>query len=132
MDVIGCDAVDVGTLAGSRRIGPNTPVHVPPYLGERPAGLSSIEERGRWFFQAPGIPVPADREGTGRLGRAGAGGRPRPGLRALSATPQSDWTWGRWFLDSRARAPRSQLGVSLLGLIHRLNRNFVIREIVCA
>ncbi|MFJ8106265.1 hypothetical protein [Streptomyces sp. NPDC096132] len=61
LDAIGYDAVDIGTLADSRRIGPNTPLHVQPYLGAWPDGLSSAEERGRWFFQAPGVPVPASR-----------------------------------------------------------------------
>ncbi|MFE2424365.1 NADPH-dependent F420 reductase [Streptomyces hokutonensis] len=60
LDAIGYDAVDIGTLADSWCIGPNTPIHVQPYLGERPPGLSSAEERARWFFQAPGNPVPAD------------------------------------------------------------------------
>ncbi|MFC4498109.1 MULTISPECIES: NADPH-dependent F420 reductase [Streptomyces] len=61
LDVIGYDAVDLGTLADSWRIGPNTPIHVQPYLGAWPEGLSTAEERGRWFFQAPGVPVPAAR-----------------------------------------------------------------------
>ncbi|MGW2332179.1 NADPH-dependent F420 reductase [Streptomyces sp. NPDC001700] len=61
LDAIGYDAVDAGTLAESWRVGPNTPIHVQPYLGAWPEGLSSAEERGRWFFQAPGVPVPAAR-----------------------------------------------------------------------
>ncbi|MEU9455166.1 NAD(P)-binding domain-containing protein [Streptomyces sp. NPDC048277] len=61
LDAIGYDAVDLGTLSDSWRIGPNTPIHVQPYLGAWPEGLSTDEERGRWFFQTPGVPVPAAR-----------------------------------------------------------------------
>ncbi|WP_416978376.1 NADPH-dependent F420 reductase [Streptomyces sp. T028] len=61
LDTIGYDAADIGTLADSWRIGPNTPVHVQPYLGSWPEGLTDAEERGRWFFRAPGAPVPAAR-----------------------------------------------------------------------
>ncbi|WP_416972660.1 NADPH-dependent F420 reductase [Streptomyces sp. 4F14] len=61
LDAIGYDAVDLGTLADSWRIGPNTPLHVQPYLGPRPQNLTTHEERGTWFFQTPGVPVPAPR-----------------------------------------------------------------------
>ncbi|XUL86019.1 NADPH-dependent F420 reductase [Streptomyces galilaeus] len=61
LDAIGYDAVDLGNLADSWRIGPNTPIHVHPYLGDWPEGLNTAEERGRWFFQAPGVPVPGAR-----------------------------------------------------------------------
>jgi 8-hydroxy-5-deazaflavin:NADPH oxidoreductase len=61
LDRLGYDAVDTGTLADSWRIGPNTPIHVQPYLPAWPEGLNTAEERGRWFFQTPGIPVPAAR-----------------------------------------------------------------------
>ncbi|MGH1555361.1 hypothetical protein ACRAWF_36585 [Streptomyces sp. L7] len=60
LDTIGYDAVDLGNLADSWRIGPNTPIHVHPYLGDRPEGLNTAEERGRWFLQvAPESPCPA-------------------------------------------------------------------------
>ncbi|NGO06751.1 NADPH-dependent F420 reductase [Streptomyces sp. HC44] len=60
LDVLGYDAVDIGTLADSWRSEPGTPVYVQPYLAERPKGLSQ-EEAGRWFFETPGVPVPATR-----------------------------------------------------------------------
>lgn len=60
LDVLGYDAVDIGTLADSWRSEPGTPVYVEPYLAERPAGLGQ-EEVGRWFFETPGVPVPAAR-----------------------------------------------------------------------
>ncbi|MDH6441137.1 putative dinucleotide-binding enzyme [Streptomyces sp. SAI-144] len=58
LDVLGYDAVDIGTLADSRFSQPGTPVHVQPYMGERPEGLGQ-EDAQRWFFETPGIPVPA-------------------------------------------------------------------------
>ena len=60
LDVLGYDAVDIGTLADSWRSEPGTPVYVQPYLPAQPAGLDP-EEVQRWFFEAPGVPVPADR-----------------------------------------------------------------------
>jgi predicted dinucleotide-binding enzyme len=60
LDRLGYDAVDVGALAESWRSEPGTPVYVQPYLAERPGGLSE-EEAGRWFFETPGVPVPAGR-----------------------------------------------------------------------
>ncbi|MBD9724481.1 NAD(P)-binding domain-containing protein [Streptomyces caniscabiei] len=60
LDVLGYDTVDIGTLADSWRSEPGTPVHVQPYLAERPAGLGQEEAR-RWFFETPGVPVPAAR-----------------------------------------------------------------------
>ncbi|TQE26581.1 oxidoreductase [Streptomyces ipomoeae] len=60
LDVLGYDAVDLGTLADSWRSEPGTPVYVQPYLAERPAGLSQ-EEAGRWFFETPGVPLPVTR-----------------------------------------------------------------------
>jgi predicted dinucleotide-binding enzyme len=58
LDRLGYDAVDIGTLTNSWRSEPGTPVYVQPYLAERPGGLSG-EELGRWFFETPGLPVPA-------------------------------------------------------------------------
>ncbi|GAA2471662.1 NADPH-dependent F420 reductase [Streptomyces longisporus] len=60
LDALGYDAVDIGTLADSWRTQPGTPVYVQPYMGERPEGLSQ-EEGQRWFFETPGVPVPAAR-----------------------------------------------------------------------
>jgi predicted dinucleotide-binding enzyme len=60
LDALGYDAVDIGTLADGWRSEPGTPVYVQPYLPTRPSGLSD-EEAYRWFFEVPGIPVPADR-----------------------------------------------------------------------
>ncbi|MCT9113545.1 NADPH-dependent F420 reductase [Streptomyces mirabilis] len=60
LDVLGYDAVDIGTLADSWRCEPGTPVYVWPYLGDRPEGITK-EEAQRWFQEAPGEPVSADR-----------------------------------------------------------------------
>ncbi|MGW1023783.1 NADPH-dependent F420 reductase [Streptomyces sp. NPDC002577] len=75
LDALGYDAVDIGTLADSWRSAPGTPVYVLPYMAERPAGLSQ-EEAGRWFFETPGVPVPAARvkELTDAAVRGPAGG----------------------------------------------------------
>ncbi|UUU23628.1 NADPH-dependent F420 reductase [Streptomyces sp. DSM 40750] len=60
LDALGYDTVDLGTLADSWRSEPGTPVYVQPYMARRPTGLSQ-EEAGRWFFETPGVPVPAAR-----------------------------------------------------------------------
>jgi predicted dinucleotide-binding enzyme len=60
LDALGYDVVDIGTLADSWRSEPGTPVYVQPYLPARPEGISQEEAR-RWFFETPGIPVPAAR-----------------------------------------------------------------------
>ncbi|MEU6198229.1 NADPH-dependent F420 reductase [Streptomyces sp. NPDC047061] len=60
LDLLGYDAVDIGTLADSWRSEPGTPVYVQPYLAQRPDGLSQ-EEAQRWFFETPGVPVSASR-----------------------------------------------------------------------
>ncbi|MEU9330765.1 hypothetical protein AB0D91_44725 [Streptomyces canus] len=60
LDALGYDAVDIGTLADSWRSEPGTPVCVQPYLPALPEGLTD-EEMGRWFFEVPGVPVPADK-----------------------------------------------------------------------
>jgi hypothetical protein len=60
-DVLGYDAVDIGTLAASWRSEPNTPVYVQPYLGEAPA--LSVEAFFRWTLQTPGIVVSAAQVG---------------------------------------------------------------------
>jgi predicted dinucleotide-binding enzyme len=58
LDVLGYDAVDIGTLAASWRSEPNTSVYVEPYLGELPA--LDVEAFLQWTFQTPGIAVSAD------------------------------------------------------------------------
>ncbi|UUU32455.1 NAD(P)-binding domain-containing protein [Streptomyces sp. CA-210063] len=75
LDALGYDAVDIGPLSDSWRSEPGTPVYVEPYLAARPAGLSQ-EEAGRWFFETPGVPVPAARvrELTDTAVRGEAGG----------------------------------------------------------
>ncbi|WP_345432591.1 NADPH-dependent F420 reductase [Actinoallomurus vinaceus] len=75
LDALGYDAVDIGVLADSWRSEPGTPVYVTPYMAERPAGMSR-EEAQRWFFETPGVPVPADRVGelTDTAVRGPAGG----------------------------------------------------------
>ncbi|MFE7839364.1 NADPH-dependent F420 reductase [Streptomyces sp. NPDC057474] len=75
LDALGYDAVDIGPLADSWRSEPGTPVYVQPYMAERPAGLGQ-EEAGRWFFETPGVPVPAARvrELTDSAVRGDAGG----------------------------------------------------------
>ncbi len=59
LDVLGYDAVDVGTLADSWRSEPDTPVYIQPYLGEIPA--MGVEAFLRWTYRTPGIVVPAAR-----------------------------------------------------------------------
>ncbi|MEV4575472.1 NAD(P)-binding domain-containing protein [Nonomuraea jabiensis] len=61
LDVLGHDAVDIGTLADSWRSEPNTPVYIQPYLGELPA--MSVADFLRWTLGSPGIAVPAAQVG---------------------------------------------------------------------
>ncbi|MGW3957972.1 NADPH-dependent F420 reductase [Streptomyces sp. NPDC004752] len=74
LDVLGYDAVDIGTLAESWRSEPGMPVYTRPYLGAEPAGLSP-EEYFPWFLRNPGRHVPAARitelTATAVRGRAG-------------------------------------------------------------
>jgi 8-hydroxy-5-deazaflavin:NADPH oxidoreductase len=60
LDLLGYDAVDIGTLADSWRSEPGTPVYCKPYFGEVPKDVS-LDKTMEWIFQAPGVPVPADR-----------------------------------------------------------------------
>ncbi|WP_328634815.1 NADPH-dependent F420 reductase [Streptomyces sp. NBC_00356] len=60
LDLLGFDAVDLGSLAESWRSEPNTPLYAVAYTGQPPAGLS-IPDAVAWFQNAPGIPIPAAR-----------------------------------------------------------------------
>ncbi|WP_121745147.1 NAD(P)-binding domain-containing protein [Streptomyces sp. E2N166] len=60
LDVLGFDAVDLGTLADSWRSEPNTPLYAIPYVGQPPSGLTTMEFVS-WVQQAPGVPVPVAR-----------------------------------------------------------------------
>jgi 8-hydroxy-5-deazaflavin:NADPH oxidoreductase len=76
LDVLGWDAVDIGTLAESWRSEPGTPVYVQPYFPHQaPEGIGG-EEAFRWFLETPGVPVPAERvrELTADVVRGSAGG----------------------------------------------------------
>ena len=61
LDVLGYDAVDIGTLADSWRSEPGTPVYVQPYFPAQPPEGVSREEAYRWFLETAGVPVPAGR-----------------------------------------------------------------------
>jgi predicted dinucleotide-binding enzyme len=58
LDVLGFDAVDLGTLAESWRSEPNTPLYAFPYVGRPPSGLA-VPDLVAWVQAAPGVPVPA-------------------------------------------------------------------------
>ncbi|MFI5682208.1 oxidoreductase, partial [Streptomyces cellulosae] len=75
LDILGYDAVDIGTLADSWRSEPGTPVYCKPYYGEVPKGMSG-DKTMEWIFQTPGVPIPADRvrELTATVVRGPAGG----------------------------------------------------------
>lgn len=60
LDVLGFDAVDLGTLADSWRSEPGTPLYAVPYVGRPPSGLAR-DDLVAWVQQAPGVPVPAAR-----------------------------------------------------------------------
>ncbi|WP_433519099.1 NADPH-dependent F420 reductase [Nonomuraea sp. CA-143628] len=61
LDALGYDTVDSGSLADSWRVEPGTPVYVQPYFpGQAPEGVGQ-DEAFRWFFETPGVPVPAAR-----------------------------------------------------------------------
>ncbi|MEU0075995.1 NAD(P)-binding domain-containing protein [Streptomyces sp. NPDC006332] len=60
LDILGYDAVDIGSLADSWRSAPNTPLYGQPYTPAQPEGMS-LEEAMRWYFETPGPSVPADR-----------------------------------------------------------------------
>lgn len=75
LDILGYDAVDIGTLADSWRSEPGTPVYGKPYYGEVPKDVS-LDKTMEWIFQTPGVPTPADRvrELTATAVRGPAGG----------------------------------------------------------
>ncbi|WP_308401884.1 NADPH-dependent F420 reductase [Streptomyces shenzhenensis] len=60
LDLLGFDAVDLGTLAESWRSEPNTPLYALPYVGQPPSGLAPLEFVA-WAQQAAGVPVSAGR-----------------------------------------------------------------------
>lgn len=60
LDVLGFDAVDLGTPAESWRTGPNTPLYVLAYVEQPPSGLTP-QEFVAYAQQANAVPVPAAR-----------------------------------------------------------------------
>ncbi|MGX9885506.1 NADPH-dependent F420 reductase [Streptomyces sp. NPDC002276] len=64
LDLLGYDAVDIGTLADSWRSEPGTPVYVEPYFNAKPTEGLSQEEMYGWYVRTPGTPVPADQVRT--------------------------------------------------------------------
>jgi predicted dinucleotide-binding enzyme len=60
LDVLGFDAVDLGTLAESWRSEPNTPLYAFPYVGQPPSGLA-VADLVAWVQAAPGVPTSAAR-----------------------------------------------------------------------
>jgi predicted dinucleotide-binding enzyme len=77
LDILGYDAVDIGTLADSWRSEPDTPVYCQPYFPAQGPEDASPPEMFRWFYETPGVAVSADRvrELTERTVRGPAGGR---------------------------------------------------------
>jgi 8-hydroxy-5-deazaflavin:NADPH oxidoreductase len=75
LDLLGYDAVDIGTLADSWRSEPGTPVYCKPHFGEVSKDVS-LDKTMEWVFQTPGIPTPADRvrELTATVDRGPGGG----------------------------------------------------------
>ncbi|MDH6292852.1 NADPH-dependent F420 reductase [Rhodococcus opacus] len=61
LDVIGYDAVDVGSLADSWRFEAGTPIYVWPYVDERPLGMSLEEARRSWYHKSPGVQVSTEK-----------------------------------------------------------------------
>jgi predicted dinucleotide-binding enzyme len=81
LDLLGYDAVDIGTLTESWRSEPGAPAYTKPYLGEAPAGLAPAAWFP-WTLQDPGKPAPAARirELTATAVRGPAGGVLPPGV----------------------------------------------------
>ncbi|RQO46023.1 oxidoreductase [Rhodococcus sp. KBW08] len=59
LNLLGYDAVDIGTLSESWRSEPETPVYVKPYFPAHPPEGGTPEEAYRWFTETPGVPVSA-------------------------------------------------------------------------
>ncbi|MCA2226114.1 hypothetical protein [Nonomuraea aurantiaca] len=81
LDALGYDAVDTGSLADSWRSEPGTPVFVQPYFPGSAPEEGGQEEAFRWFFETPGVPVPAAqvKELIDSAVRGVAGGKLTPG-----------------------------------------------------
>lgn len=60
LNVLGFDAVDLGSLAESWRSEPNTPLYALAYVGRPPTGLP-VPELVAWFQGAEGVPLSAAR-----------------------------------------------------------------------
>jgi predicted dinucleotide-binding enzyme len=60
LDLLGFDAVDLGSLAESWRSEPNTPLYAVAYTGRPPAGLT-VPDLVAWFQNAAGVPISAAR-----------------------------------------------------------------------
>jgi predicted dinucleotide-binding enzyme len=58
LDLLGFDAVDLGTLAESWRSEPNMPLYAFPYVGQPPSGLA-VRDLVAWVQGAPGVSVSA-------------------------------------------------------------------------
>lgn len=56
LDLLGWDAVDIGSIADSWTIEPNTPAYVIPYLGETPVEGADFHT---WTTRIRGVAVPA-------------------------------------------------------------------------
>lgn len=58
VDMIGYNAIDIGSLSESWRVEPGTPIHVWPYIPKLSERLAD-EEAQDWFKKTPGTPVSA-------------------------------------------------------------------------
>jgi len=82
LDALGYDTIDVGALAESWRIEPNSAAYVEPYLPGPMPPVASEAELFEWIGKTPVVPVPAQRvkhlTDTAVRGRAGGTFPPRP------------------------------------------------------
>ncbi|MFJ2115982.1 MULTISPECIES: NADPH-dependent F420 reductase [unclassified Streptomyces] len=94
LDLMGYDAVDIGTLADSWRSEPETPVYVQPYFPAQPPAGITQEEAYRWHFETPGAVVPAGRveELVGSAVRGPAGGHVSAEASALRKDDNQEWS----------------------------------------
>jgi predicted dinucleotide-binding enzyme len=60
MDVLGYDALDIGSLADSWHSEPATPAYVMPYFGPMPDGVEG-DDLMAWMENSDGWPMPSDR-----------------------------------------------------------------------